>query len=79
MLIYVLTYVRIYVEKSWEIKTFLLQWSDSGEKSPRSFFRWFWDFLKEDNFFVPVFFTQRSYIVFPNVTKIFSQCGSLEF
>ena len=24
---------------------------DSGEKSPRRFFRWFWDFLKEEKFF----------------------------
>ena len=23
---------------------------DSGEKSPRTFFRWFWDFLKEKSF-----------------------------
>ena len=35
---------------------------DSGEKSPRRFFRWFWDFLKEEKVFLPVFFfTQKVY------------------
>ena len=28
---------------------------DSGEKSPRRFFMWFWDFLKEEKVFLPVF------------------------
>ena len=30
----------------------------SREKSPRRFFRWFWDFLKEDKVFLPVFVLQ---------------------
>ena len=34
---------------------------DSGEKIPRRFFRWFWDFLKEENFFVPVFHSKVLY------------------
>ena len=26
-----------------------------GEKNPRRFFRWFWDFLKEKKVFLPVY------------------------
>ena len=42
---------------------------DSGKTSPRRFFRWFWDFLKE-NFFVPVFFLLKSFIL-----NCFSKCN----
>ena len=47
------------------------QMGDSGEKSTSWFFRWFWDFLKEENFLVSVFFTQKFYI------KLFFQMQSL--
>ena len=33
--------------------------SDSGERIPRRFFRWFWDFLKEEKVFLQVFSLKR--------------------
>ena len=36
----------------WNIKHVL---GYSGEKSPRRFFNWFWDDLKEEKVFIPVF------------------------
>ena len=36
---------------------------DSGEKSPRRFFRWFWDSLKEEKVFLPVFFLLKRFIL----------------
>ena len=46
-----------YLEKEksfskWNIKHVL---GYSGEKSPRRFFNWFWDDLKEEKVFIPVF------------------------
>ena len=43
--------------------------SDSGEKSPRRFFRWFWNFLKEEKVFIPVFL-RESFIL-----NYFSKCN----
>ena len=34
---------------------------DFGEKSPRRFFRWFWDFLKTEKKFLPVFYSKVLY------------------
>ena len=31
---------------------------DSGEKSPRRFFRWVWNFPKEEKVFLPVFYSK---------------------
>ena len=48
---------------------------DTGEKCPRRFFRWFWDFLKEENVFLSDYLLQSfTLICFSNVIYIFSQC-----
>ena len=41
---------------------------DCGEKSPSRFFRWLWHFMKEENFFVPVFLLKSSTL------NCFSKC-----
>ena len=42
---------------------------DSGEKSLRRFFPWFWDFLKEERLFDPLFL-RKSFIL-----NYFSKCN----
>ena len=43
---------------------------DSGEKRPRRFFRWFWDFLKTEIFSSFQFFLLKSFIL-----NCFSKCN----
>ena len=38
-------------------------WVILVKKSPTSFFRWFWNFLKEGNFFLPVFLIKSLYVI----------------
>ena len=42
---------------------------NSGEKNPRTFFRWFWDFLREDKVFLPVFLCKSFMLI------CFSKCN----
>ena len=45
---------------------------DSGEKSLRRFLRWFWDFLKEEKIFVPVFLLKNFILIcFSNFNHYF--------
>ena len=58
---------------------FVKYMADSGANSIR-FFRWFWNFLKEEKVFFQLFYSDFfTFYIFPNGIYIFSQYRSAEF
>ena len=57
---------------------FVKYMADSGANSIR-FFRWFWNFLKEEKVFFQLFSDFFTFYIFPNGIYIYSQYRSAEF